>query len=285
VLLWDVAAGAPLGEPLPSARVMMFSPDGRLLATASRGSPTIWDVDEESWRHRACAIASRNLSPAEWRETYKDVSYGKTCSSEPIHPGWIDEARKKAKENKPAEAEPIFARLNELEPSLNLDSKLEIKTYTEVGKVTKLFSSNYRALATNPAELQLATSAFSSVQDPQVRELVLQEVKTKYKDDYYWGNLCWQAAQRKHAEEIMFACEYAVRMDPTHGGIRDSRGVARVLTKDFPGAIEDFKAYIDWSKVAGKWPERIKQREGWIAKLERGEDPLTDEELKTLKNQ
>src|SRR5262249_37147474 len=71
VLLWDVAAGAPLGEPLPSAaRVMVFSPDGRLLVTAAspRGSPTIWDVDVESWRSRACAIASRNLSPAEWKE-------------------------------------------------------------------------------------------------------------------------------------------------------------------------------------------------------------------------
>src|SRR5262249_8249386 len=117
VLLWDLAARAPLGEPLPSARVMVFSPDGRGLVTApSRGSPTIWDVDEESWRRRACAIASRNLSPAEWKEIYKDedVSYRKTCPSSPIHPAWIDEVRKKAKDGNRAEAESLSAMINKL---------------------------------------------------------------------------------------------------------------------------------------------------------------------------
>jgi len=27
----------------------------------------IWDVDEESWKDRGCAIAGRNLSLTEWR--------------------------------------------------------------------------------------------------------------------------------------------------------------------------------------------------------------------------
>lgn len=56
------------------------------------------------------------------------------------------------------------------------------------------------------------------------------------------NNLCWNASLWGLAEDVMFACETAVTMDPEHGSYQDSRGLARALTGDFEGAIEDFNA-------------------------------------------
>jgi hypothetical protein len=41
----------------------------------------------------------------------------------------------------------------------------------------------------------------------------------------------------------MVACEQAVALALEHGGIADSRGVARALTGDVAGAIADFERF------------------------------------------
>jgi regulator of sirC expression with transglutaminase-like and TPR domain len=46
----------------------------------------------------------------------------------------------------------------------------------------------------------------------------------------------------------MKACEQAVTLAPEDSDIRDSRGLARVLTGNVDGAIADFQAYIAWTK-------------------------------------
>jgi len=39
-----------------------------------------WDVDVEVWKARACRIANRNMTHAEWAQYMaKDVSYRATC--------------------------------------------------------------------------------------------------------------------------------------------------------------------------------------------------------------
>jgi len=88
----------------------------------------------------------------------------------------------------------------------------------------------------------------------------------------------------------MFACDYAVRTEPTNGAYLDSRGVARVLTGNFAGAVEDFQAFVDGVNRAGDDGNSVRQdekaqRERWIAKLQMGENPLTPDELKTLESQ
>jgi hypothetical protein len=57
-------------------------------------------------------------------------------------------------------------------------------------------------------------------------------------------SLCWAGSLRGYAAEVMTACDLAVERDPDSGWYRDSRGVARALTGDYPGAISDFEAYI-----------------------------------------
>jgi regulator of sirC expression with transglutaminase-like and TPR domain len=79
----------------------------------------------------------------------------------------------------------------------------------------------------------------------------------------------------------MFACEKAVALAPEDGVIRDSRGVARALTGDKQGAIEDFQAFIKWSDNN----ELKAQRQGWIDALNAGKNPLTPDEMKSLLNE
>ena len=92
--------------------------------------------------------------------------------------------------------------------------------------------------------------------------------------------MCWFGSLLGHAAEVMAACEQAVALAPDHGGIRDSRGLARALTGDVAGAIDDFEAYVAWT---GNDRGRA-QRQGWIAALRAGQNPFTPELLERLRN-
>lgn len=81
---------------------------------------------------------------------------------------------------------------------------------------------------------------------------------------------------------MMFACEKAVAFDPSHGEIRDSRGLARALTNNFKGAVEDFEAYI---KLSDSSITRKTQRQSWINDLKAGKDPFSDEVLESISDQ
>ena len=61
-------------------------PEGRgPVGTCIREDKTIilWDVDLDSWRERACQIAGRNLTRAEWGQYLGDEPYRKTCEQWP----------------------------------------------------------------------------------------------------------------------------------------------------------------------------------------------------------
>jgi WD40 repeat protein len=81
--LWDVATGTQIGPPLAagSRRAEIdLSPDGRrLLLTHSDGRGALWDVDPRSWAQRACDIANRRLTLAEWEEFLPGRRYEPAC--------------------------------------------------------------------------------------------------------------------------------------------------------------------------------------------------------------
>ena len=96
-----------------------------------------------------------------------------------------------------------------------------------------------------------------------------------------WNTLCWNGSLYGFAAKVMDACEKAVAPDLKHGGRRDSRGLARALTGDMEGAIEDFQVFVGWTNSN----ERKAQRQQWIDALHRGENPFTDEVLKELRDE
>ena len=83
----------------------------------------------------------------------------------------------------------------------------------------------------------------------------------------------------------MAACERAVALEPDDGHIRDSRGLARALTGDYPGAIEDFQQYLEWGPKTGASEEQIRQRQDWIRMLQAKQNPFNKELLEFLRNQ
>jgi tetratricopeptide (TPR) repeat protein len=100
-----------------------------------------------------------------------------------------------------------------------------------------------------------------------------------------WNHLCWRGSVNNHAADVLDACESAVKLEPKSGAIRDSRGVARALLGDFKGAIEDFRFFVEWAKTTGQHKGLIPQREGWIAVLQAGRNPLDARTLESIRNQ
>ena len=79
----------------------------------------------------------------------------------------------------------------------------------------------------------------------------------------------------------MFACEKAVALEPKNGGIIDSRGLARAVTGDTQGAIEDFEVFVkQTSDSKGK-----SQVQSWIKDLQKGKNPFASEYLEELRKQ
>lgn len=84
IILWDVATGQPLAPPLlrnTRLESVDLSPDGSLLAVGGfENYVTLWDISYEPWSERACHIANRNLTRAEWNEFIgSNIPYELTC--------------------------------------------------------------------------------------------------------------------------------------------------------------------------------------------------------------
>ncbi len=91
IAVYDAATGTrqasvPLPTPLPEARIR-YLPDGSgLLVAGIEGSTWTLDTRRSSWRDRACEVAGRNLTRAEWEEYYPERPYEITCAQWPEGP-------------------------------------------------------------------------------------------------------------------------------------------------------------------------------------------------------
>ena len=105
-----------------------------------------------------------------------------------------------------------------------------------------------------------------------------------------WNSLCWYSSLYGFADQVVDnACEEAIALASAENlpFYRDSRGLARALTGDVDGAIEDFEAFL--SEVdADEMSELYDLRESWVERLAAGDDPaeiFDAEMIETLLNE
>jgi WD40 repeat protein len=84
LFLWDLNKAQPMGSSYPvdgkDRNQFVFSLDDTLLIG---NSGIAWDVDPLSWQQRACQVANRNFTSAEWKVFMEDRPYQKTCPDLP----------------------------------------------------------------------------------------------------------------------------------------------------------------------------------------------------------
>jgi tetratricopeptide (TPR) repeat protein len=134
----------------------------------------------------------------------------------------------------------------------------------------------------------LKVSALYAVRQGAVEDglAIFEEAQSLDPDLFLWADdydiICRYGSLWGFASEVLFACDEAVEEDTSYGYFRDSRGIARAMTGDFEGAIEDFQTFVDF-EVFG--PD-VDMRLEWIEELEAGNNPFENQELlEELRNQ
>jgi hypothetical protein len=96
------------------------------------------------------------------------------------------------------------------------------------------------------------------------------------------NNLCWDGSLDGFARVVLAAGDRAVLLEPDRPEFHDSRGLARALTGDPDGAIQDFTFYLDHYHGQDSLRE---QRKKWIEDLQAGRNPFTKETLAALRKE
>lgn len=88
--LYDTKTGQPFGKTFrehdAAITALVFHPNGKLLFSGSQDNTVVvHDLDVNNWLKRACTLANRNLTQAEWKR-YLSGSYQRTCPEFPDGP-------------------------------------------------------------------------------------------------------------------------------------------------------------------------------------------------------
>jgi hypothetical protein len=103
------------------------------------------------------------------------------------------------------------------------------------------------------------------------------------------NHICWLGSTAGFAATVQAACDKAVEWaSPADRELyRDSRGLARALSGDKKGAIDDFEsvvAYLNKEPGRGGFSETfLRRREEWIDALRKGDDPFNAKLLEELR--
>jgi WD40 repeat protein len=107
---------------------LAISPDGRTIAVGgSSQSVTLWSGTGQL-AHTVCDTAKENLSFGEWKQIAgEEIPYERTCPNLPLHPSFLKEGKRLAKQGSRDQAQTIFERAKQLDPYLKLDPKKEVE--------------------------------------------------------------------------------------------------------------------------------------------------------------
>jgi WD40 repeat protein/O-acetyl-ADP-ribose deacetylase (regulator of RNase III) len=268
--LWDLS-GRQLAQwqsPNNSVySVVSFSPDGQCLAMGGTGGLQIWRIGGlDELLVRGCDwlkdYVITHPEALEKLEVCQDRLNSIEVDRNLVGVGEVEGGLGKPipKENA------LFQKVPELRPSLDSAPKTQLRQLA-----AKTLVALFGEILSRQGDIEKAVAAYTEAQklDPTL------EIPATV-----GNNLCWWGSLWGNAAEVMDACETAVALDPENAMFRDSRGLARALTGNIAGAIEDFQAFVDWTDNEKK----KLQRQHWIEVLRAGENPFTEEEIESLFN-
>lgn len=277
--IWDVKSQqqVALMNHERSVRAVTFSPDGKFIATASLdGIVRIWVQPAANPKQEACRRLDRNLTADEWEQYLNRPlqQYHKTCSNRAIHPSLLAAAKALAESGDVAGAVPILQTIRSLEPEMDLNPE------------TQALDRDPRSVAERlsvPAKVEIAKNLISSGAVGQAVSALkqaesLNPASPLFTTSEIWNQFCWFGSLHNQVDSVMFACDKAVSLNPKNEETLNNRGIARALSGDITGAIQDFQA----SLPASQNDEVKARRRQWVEALQRGENPFTPEELQQL---
>ncbi|MEG5018804.1 MULTISPECIES: TIR domain-containing protein [unclassified Microcoleus] len=293
IRLWNASGGLnnpsswkpptePIGQRLKghtqSVNSVAFSPDGKTIISGSTdGTLRKWRVGTwQDWLKMACnriilhpvLVAPEKLLVGDVGKTLAAEGARKTCQTRVWNDAenaqfLLNQGRSLAQQGDFSPAIKTFQQAKKLSPSIKVPAEDEVKQWAVKGLIEQ--GENL----VQEGKVQKAVDAFEKAKQLDATSNISQES---------WDTLCWYGALHGGAKTVISACDTAVALAPGNGDVRDSRGVARALTGDTPGAIADFQAFIEGTDSA----ERKKRRQGWIDALKKGENPFTEKEIAEL---
>jgi len=127
---WQAPSDHPVefSDHVGNLEALAISPDGQTIAVGGAGrTVTIWGATEQL-AQVVCDTAKQNLSFDEWKNVLgKQAPYERTCPNLPIHPSFLEEGIRLAKQGARDQAQSIFERAKQLDPYLELDPKKEVE--------------------------------------------------------------------------------------------------------------------------------------------------------------
>jgi len=278
IRLWDLHSYQEIGVYATPQRDRMFDlvfrHDSAVLISSGSNKVLAWDFGLDRWQKAACEITQSNFSLYEWRSYFGDDVYRKTCPDQPLPLSIVESFLSSQQETLATQG--LQAALDRFVIELPLDPGLT----GELVESLEDFYLEYLAFLSIQSvyygDVEAGVHFYAALNELNLAEKVLA---------FNWNGICWFGSLWNQGEEVLEICELAVQLDETNGGIRDSRGLARALSGDLHGAIEDFSYFIDWYSQYDPESSDIALRREWIQALEAGINPFDAATLEALRQE